>query len=502
MITSGLVNQKRARFDNGFIHQRDVNARDTTIRPYQSGVDMPIVDKSSYASPSPTEFTKQGTRVKTQAQVFYNDIFGKNVTPTQRIYLFNMLQRLTRGGGGLGGGGTAPTPGPGGMGGGGRPTGMPTDTVTQPPTTLPDGATPPPSLMGGTESFYTASDQESFGMADDFVNSADNVEDELKAEDVVSDTFYKPFNLDLISVDTSDVESEYERLKAEIETEKQAMDDEAAKIAERYKALRHKSSLKIEEDQSAAEFLEWYSKQKVRMTQQEDNEKRLRELVELQARIKQNTTMAGEGPSGVGRPRSFSSASTSKQDSAVGSFSTASMTSSAKKLFNSRAEAILEDRAARVFDLKELMDIPDEPRPPSPITISSKSSSTGYSNSSASLRGAQKQFGVWTPPQNLVENLGITPANLQKTINVNGVGPLKKPKAQNKPARKTMLVKKQVAREYLAPKITDRKGKGKEKDANPPRNVKKKDAKKNADDASYEPSGTPSDDSRKGRRKK
>lgn len=184
MITSGLVNQKRARFDNGFIHQRDVNARDTTIRPYQSGVDMPIVEKSSYASPPVTEFTKRGTPVKPPNQIFYNDIFRKNLTPSQRLFIAQSIKQLTRIGSTTLGDMTRPPTGQGPWGGPGPGYyGGPGYGGQGPGGQGPGGPAPPtdPTLPG----LMTPSEN---SVDDVFMNSADTLEDELDAVDTVENT--------------------------------------------------------------------------------------------------------------------------------------------------------------------------------------------------------------------------------------------------------------------------------------------------------------------------
>jgi len=124
MIHSGLVNQRRGGgFERGYPNQRVNHPRDQEVRPWVSGFDLPVMEKSQYATPSaPEGSSKVGVPVKASAQVFYNDIFGKSLSPSGKYYLSQLVKRVVRGGG-LGGGGTDGGGGPGGMGGPQRPTG-------------------------------------------------------------------------------------------------------------------------------------------------------------------------------------------------------------------------------------------------------------------------------------------------------------------------------------------------------------------------------------------
>lgn len=380
MITSGLVNQKRARFENGFIHQRDANARDTTVRPHQSGFDMPILEKSSHASPSESQYTKQGTPVKPVEQVFYNDIFGKTTTPSERMYLFNMMQRLSRGGGGTGGGGVAPTPGPGGMGGG-RPTTMPGGDQPSlpggPPVVPSDG---PPSLMAPT-SYATASDQESFGMIDPNFNSADNIQDELDAETALSDTWFSGFK------GFSDVENAYNRLVEEIRREKDELERGSEEMIAKHKASVRRG--KQPEDQKSEEtsFKEW-------------SEKQLELGKQLSIKLKKARRIQEEIPPvyDPGSPPSFSTrgGAPPPTQQQIENWYGADETASSYRL-----------------NFRSFHDIPADTSGLASSVTTSTSSRT--STVPSSVPQQRYNFGVFVP--------GISKATVNETIAVNGVGP-------------------------------------------------------------------------------
>ena len=140
MIHSGLVNQRRGGYEQGYPFQRNNHPRDQTIRPWVSGFDLPVMEKSAYATPSaPTGSTKIGVPVKASAEVMYKDIFGKTASPDVKFYLAQLVKRVARGGGA---GGLAPDGGngPTGMGGGQRPTADPSQGI--PPGQLPPPQTP------------------------------------------------------------------------------------------------------------------------------------------------------------------------------------------------------------------------------------------------------------------------------------------------------------------------------------------------------------------------
>jgi hypothetical protein len=122
MITSGLVNQRRARFEKGFPHGRSALSSEF-IRPHVSGFDMPVLEKSNYASPK-TDISLSQT---TPLQVNYADIFAKKLTADERLYNNNLLKQIARiargpeqmnrqmttpGFAGIGSGGRADTVGP------------------------------------------------------------------------------------------------------------------------------------------------------------------------------------------------------------------------------------------------------------------------------------------------------------------------------------------------------------------------------------------------------
>jgi hypothetical protein len=90
MLTSGLVNQKRARFEEGFPQIHDRNARTIhLVKPFvQTGI-FPILAKSNYVKPLDQVFDK--------TQVLYDDIFGKKMTADQRNYLAQQVLSAKRG---------------------------------------------------------------------------------------------------------------------------------------------------------------------------------------------------------------------------------------------------------------------------------------------------------------------------------------------------------------------------------------------------------------------
>lgn len=92
MITSGLVNQRRGGgFEKGFPHARSALGSEF-IRPAVSSFDMPILEKSSFASPKTDLAISQSTPL----QVNYRDIFQKTATPDERYYNQNLLKQLSR----------------------------------------------------------------------------------------------------------------------------------------------------------------------------------------------------------------------------------------------------------------------------------------------------------------------------------------------------------------------------------------------------------------------
>jgi hypothetical protein len=85
MIRSGLVNTKRlGGFEEGYPHQRDNQPRDETIRPYVQGNDTPIGAASDF------------TRIMPVA-INYHKIFGKTLTPDERMYILREVQQGRQG---------------------------------------------------------------------------------------------------------------------------------------------------------------------------------------------------------------------------------------------------------------------------------------------------------------------------------------------------------------------------------------------------------------------
>ena len=197
MIRSGLVSQHKARFESGFPHQRNNHPRNETIRPWVSGFDLPVMEKSTYATPyDPDGASKTGIAVKTSASIKYKDIFGKTASPDTKYYLAQLVKRLSRGGGGLGGGGYDTGGGPGGMGGPQRPVGATIPPPGQNPTPglpveapgqapgVPQPTPSPPSLMGETD---TSPD---IDMEYEMVT----MNDEMNAEVQFENIFYNPID--------------------------------------------------------------------------------------------------------------------------------------------------------------------------------------------------------------------------------------------------------------------------------------------------------------------
>ena len=82
MLRSGLVNQHRARFEEGFPHERNNHPRDVLARPFVEDRTFPILPKSWYAEP------ELPVNAPDPIQPKYDDIFGKKTTPDERIYLY------------------------------------------------------------------------------------------------------------------------------------------------------------------------------------------------------------------------------------------------------------------------------------------------------------------------------------------------------------------------------------------------------------------------------
>jgi len=203
MIRSGLVSQHKARFESGFPHQRNNHPRNETIRPWVSGFDLPVMEKSTYATPyDPDGASKTGIAVKTSASIKYKDIFGKTASPDTKYYLAQLVKRLSRGGGGLGGGGYDTGGGPGGMGGPQRPVGATIPPPGQNPTPgLPveaPGQAPgvPQPTPGQTPSLMGESDTSTNEENDMVENDIDiiNLQEEMNAEIEFEDIFYSPID--------------------------------------------------------------------------------------------------------------------------------------------------------------------------------------------------------------------------------------------------------------------------------------------------------------------
>ena len=81
MIRSGLTNVRKARFEEGFPHQRDT-AREIVTRPY--------VQKEDNNIPQPVD---KSPPIMVPSPVVYNDIFGKRTTPDERLYILKQIQQ-------------------------------------------------------------------------------------------------------------------------------------------------------------------------------------------------------------------------------------------------------------------------------------------------------------------------------------------------------------------------------------------------------------------------
>jgi len=123
MIRSGLVNTRRARFEDGFPHERDAHAtHDVLIRPYVQTDVYSILPKSDFAKPA----YNPPNLVETK----YNDIFGKTTTADERLYLLKQFTATLKQMG------SAP----------GRPTVMPpSTTMPTAPSSRPNGSVPTPN---------------------------------------------------------------------------------------------------------------------------------------------------------------------------------------------------------------------------------------------------------------------------------------------------------------------------------------------------------------------
>jgi len=102
MIRSGLVNQHRARFEQGFPHERNNHPRDAMERPFVQEKTYPVLNKGQYAQP------ELPINAPDPVQPGIIDIFGKKTTPDERMYLYREFLRAQRRFGAVPGQPTAP----------------------------------------------------------------------------------------------------------------------------------------------------------------------------------------------------------------------------------------------------------------------------------------------------------------------------------------------------------------------------------------------------------
>lgn len=175
MLRSGLVNQHRARFEEGFPHERNNHPRDALERPYVQDTAYPILKKGEFAKP------ELPVNAPNPIQSKYIDIFGKETTPDQRMFLYREFFRAARKFGAIPGqptapqnsnrgpgnmppppppaGGVPPNPPPGDQPGGGNQPGGPGGGNQQPPPGPGGPGAPSSSGPSGATSFYTPDDQ-------------------------------------------------------------------------------------------------------------------------------------------------------------------------------------------------------------------------------------------------------------------------------------------------------------------------------------------------------
>jgi hypothetical protein len=84
MIRSGLTNTRRGEFEQGFPHERNNHPKDETIRPYVQGNDTPIGAESDFTRVAPVAIN-------------YHKIFGKTLTPDERMYILREVQQGRQG---------------------------------------------------------------------------------------------------------------------------------------------------------------------------------------------------------------------------------------------------------------------------------------------------------------------------------------------------------------------------------------------------------------------
>ena len=131
MLRSGLVNQHRARFEEGFPHERNNHPRDALERPYVQQASYPILKKGDYAQPELPADDPNPIQTK------YIDLFGKKTTADERLYLYREFFRAAKKFGAIPGQPTGPS------NANGRPGNMPPPPGPQNPPAAP-GEQPPP----------------------------------------------------------------------------------------------------------------------------------------------------------------------------------------------------------------------------------------------------------------------------------------------------------------------------------------------------------------------
>ena len=85
MIVSGLCIQRRGNLKRGFRSVRDQNPRNEIERPFVQKDIYTTLKKSNYVKPLNQEFVEN--------QVFYNNIFGKTLTPDEKVYMLREKSR-------------------------------------------------------------------------------------------------------------------------------------------------------------------------------------------------------------------------------------------------------------------------------------------------------------------------------------------------------------------------------------------------------------------------
>ena len=196
MIHSGLVSQ-----NNGyglFPHQRNNHPRDYEMRPWVAGVDLPILEKSGYATPATPETSRLAHPVMMAAQTKYHDIFEHKASPDLRYYLSQIVNRVARGGTGNGGGGA----GPSGM--------MTAGPLTGKPSVIPGLPSAPTPVL--TETPLTPETpmipEAMVPMPGDYPQEGVTLNSELVAETTFDKIFYVPEN----QVHEEDIDTGAERL--------------------------------------------------------------------------------------------------------------------------------------------------------------------------------------------------------------------------------------------------------------------------------------------------